>query len=93
MARRKAANGSTKAAVDASSTAATESDNTQASNAGATNTSSGRLDILAASAAITDREPIKINNMNAADLKNACDDAVKRVRSKPAFSFLSSVLC
>ena len=41
-----------------------------------------RVDIMSASASLTaaGRDPIKVNNVNAADLKNACDDAVKKVR-------------
>ena len=30
-----------------------------------------------------DRDVIKVNNASATDLKNACDDAVKRVRVLP----------
>jgi hypothetical protein len=30
-----------------------------------------------------ERDAIKVNNVNAADLKNACDDALKRVRAPP----------
>lgn len=41
-----------------------------------------RMDILAASKAM-DREVIKVNNMNMTELKNACDDAVKKLLSQP----------
>ncbi|EJC99176.1 uncharacterized protein FOMMEDRAFT_23087 [Fomitiporia mediterranea MF3/22] len=99
MAKRKAANGAAKGGGDASALAAasaststkdssvTEDVNAAAKDAAATtaggNSGSSRVDILAASAALTDREPIKVNNMNATDLKNACDDAVKRLLSQP----------
>ncbi len=32
---------------------------------------------------VSEREVIKVNNANLTDLKNACDDAVKRVRRVP----------
>ena len=37
------------------------------------------LDVVMATAS-TSRDTVKVNNMNLTDLKNACDDAVKRVR-------------
>lgn len=42
-------------------------------------TSGTNIDILSASANI-EREQIKVNNANLSDLKNSCDDVVKRVR-------------
>ena len=39
-----------------------------------------RVDILAASAAMADRDAIKVNNMNVTELKHACDDVLKKVR-------------
>ena len=46
----------------------------------------GPLSILADKEKLKQREEdvAKINNMNASDLKNACDDALKRVRSLPS---------
>ena len=46
----------------------------------------GPLSILADKEKLKQREEdvTKINNMNAFDLKNACDDALKRVRLPPA---------
>jgi len=46
----------------------------------------GPLSILADKEKLKQREEdvTKINNMNAFDLKNACDDALKRVRFSPA---------
>lgn len=43
----------------------------------------GPLSILADKEKLKERKEdvTKINNMNASDLKNACDDALKRVRS------------
>lgn len=36
-----------------------------------------------------DRDVVKVNNANLTELKNACDDAVKRVRSfHPIFIYL-----
>ena len=81
MAKRKAgANGAVKGGADkdASSSAATASAS-EIKPIDVTADSTSRVDILAASAAITEREPVKVNNMNAVDLKNACDDAVKKV--------------
>lgn len=42
----------------------------------------GPLSVLADKEKLKQREEdvTKINNMNASDLKNACDDALKRVR-------------
>ena len=40
--------------------------------------SSPRIDITAANASVQ-RDVIKVNNVNLSDLKNACDDVVKRV--------------
>jgi len=40
------------------------------------------MDVLAASKAM-EREVIKVNNMNMTELKNACDDAVKKLLSQP----------
>jgi len=31
----------------------------------------------------TDRDVVKVNNLNATELKNACDDAIKRYLSRP----------
>ncbi|KAL5481109.1 SPC2 [Sanghuangporus weigelae] len=85
MAKRKAANangGVVKGAVDQNASAIASAkpvvDSTDASG-----DTTSRVDILAASAAITEREPVKVNNMNAVELKNACDDAVKRLLSQP----------
>lgn len=46
----------------------------------------GPLSVLADKEKLKKREEdvTKINNMNAFDLKNACDDALKRVRYSPA---------
>ena len=46
----------------------------------------GPLSILADKEKLKQREEdvTKINNMNPFDLKNACDDALKRVRLSPA---------
>ena len=41
---------------------------------------SSRVDILAASAAMTERDTIKVNKWSVSELKNACDDALRRVR-------------
>lgn len=38
-----------------------------------------RVDILAASAAMTERDAIKVNKWSVPELKNACDDALRRV--------------
>jgi signal peptidase complex subunit 2 len=45
----------------------------------------GPLSVLADKEKLKQREEdvTKINNMNASDLKNACDDALKRVRFYP----------
>ena len=45
----------------------------------------GPLSVLADKEKLKQREEdvTKINNMNASDLKNACDDALKRVRFTP----------
>ena len=49
----------------------------------------GPLSVLADKEKLKQREEdvTKINNMNAFDLKNACDDALKRVRLSPAEGF------
>lgn len=71
MARKKTANGRLsplppdEKAVDAASSS--------------TAPSTPRIDIVAASARIQ-RDVIKVNNVNLSDLKNSCDDVVKRVR-------------
>lgn len=38
---------------------------------------------LSIAAAPSDRETVKVNNANASELKNACDDALKRVGYSP----------
>ena len=35
-----------------------------------------------------DRDVIKVNTASATDLKNACDDAVKRVRVLPLYIYI-----
>lgn len=71
MARKKTANGRLsplppdEKAVDAASSS--------------TAPSTPRIDIVAASARVQ-RDVIKVNNVNLSDLKNSCDDVVKRVR-------------
>ncbi|KAH8110049.1 microsomal signal peptidase 25 kDa subunit-domain-containing protein [Phellopilus nigrolimitatus] len=79
MARRKAANGVAKSVeVKDVSSSSVAVDTTKSS----TGASTSGIDILAASTGAA-REPIKVNNMNLADLKNACDDAVKKLLSQP----------
>jgi len=74
MARKKTANGrlsplpSDENAVDAASSSAAPS--------------TPRIDIVAASAGVQ-RDVIKVNNVNLSDLKNSCDDVVKRLLSQP----------
>ena len=92
MAKRKAgANGAVKGGADkdASSSAAATASASEIKPIDVTTDTTSRVDILAASAAITEREPVKVNNMNAVDLKNACDDAVKKVclHLEPCISF------
>ena len=70
MGRKKAANGPSSLANDESASVVSESDGTKSSITAA--------EILAASANV-EREPIKVNNANLSDLKNSCDDVVKRV--------------
>lgn len=52
----------------------------------------GPLSVLADKEKLKQREEdvTKINNMNPSDLKNACDDALKRVRSPPEKGSLRS---
>lgn len=51
----------------------------------------GPLSVLADKEKLKQREEdvTKINNMNASDLKNACDDALKRVRSALLLRFVT----
>ena len=94
MAKRKAgANGAVKGGADkdaSSSASAAAASTSEMKPIDVTADTTSRVDILAASAAITEREPVKVNNMNAVDLKNACDDAVKKVclHLEPCISFL-----
>lgn len=87
MAKKKVANGGI-ASASGSSTSTSPIPAISTTKGGITTSSTpepsaySRVDIMSASAALTaaGREPIKVNNVNAADLKNACDDAVKKVR-------------
>ncbi|THG93220.1 hypothetical protein EW145_g8434 [Phellinidium pouzarii] len=78
MAKRKAANGVAKGASDAS--ASTSSSTPPAEKP--RGVGPARIDILAANA-VAQRDTITVNNMSLADLKNACDDAVKKMLSQP----------
>lgn len=77
MAKRKAANG----VADASGNDQVTQDDGTTASATATPSTSRRIvdDIVAASAAAA-KDPIKVNVMNVSDLKNACDDAIKKVQ-------------
>ncbi|KAI5118205.1 hypothetical protein M0805_004695 [Coniferiporia weirii] len=80
MARRKVINGGAKGADD--SPAEDPSTSTSTTPTAKPTAGAGRIDILAASAGVQ-RDTIKVNNMNLSDLKNACDDAVKKLLSHP----------
>ena len=55
-----------------------------------TSTSAATIADLLVTARAADREEVKVNNASAADMKNACDDALKHVR---LFSLTLSAPC
>lgn len=48
------------------------------------------LSLASVTGAAADRDVIKVNNANLTELKNACDDALKRVRLPVQFLIVSA---
>ena len=92
MARKKTANGSAirsegKLSGDASGSTPVTDPVTESPGP-----ATSRIDILAANANI-ERDEIKVNNASLVDLKNACDDAVKKVRALSSIDPLEAHSC